>query len=53
MLCVKCQAPIPEDAVFCPYCGRRQVPLAQAAHQRQRQHLPALRQEGEAVPGPA
>ena len=27
MLCVKCQKPLPEDAVFCPYCGRRQVPV--------------------------
>lgn len=26
MECIKCARVIPDDALFCPYCGRRQVP---------------------------
>lgn len=26
MECVKCKKTIPEDGLFCPYCGKRQVP---------------------------
>ena len=24
-LCVKCKAPLPQDAVFCPLCGKKQI----------------------------
>lgn len=26
MNCVKCKKPIPEDGIFCPYCGKKQRP---------------------------
>lgn len=26
MECVKCKKGIPEDALFCPYCGKKQIP---------------------------
>lgn len=25
MTCTKCKKPIPEDAIFCPYCGKKQL----------------------------
>ncbi len=31
MNCVKCQAPLPADAVFCPNCGTRPAPAAAPA----------------------
>ena len=27
MYCVKCKKELPDGAVFCPWCGRRQIPL--------------------------
>jgi len=34
MNCVKCSANIPQDAVFCPYCGRSQKPRKQKPKSR-------------------
>lgn len=34
MICVKCKKEIPEDAVFCLYCGRRQEPAPRKALKR-------------------
>ena len=27
MFCVKCKKELPDGAVFCPWCGRRQIPV--------------------------
>ncbi|MDY3618459.1 tyrosine-type recombinase/integrase [Agathobaculum sp.] len=32
MDCVKCRAPLPEGALFCPRCGKKQVRIKRARH---------------------
>ena len=34
MQCLKCKKEIPPDALFCPWCGRRQQPEARKALKR-------------------
>ena len=34
MLCVKCKAPLPVDARFCPSCGKKQIPSERKHHKR-------------------
>lgn len=32
--CIKCKAPLPENAVYCPMCGRKQIPDKRKALKR-------------------